>query len=479
MSSDEVKVKFVADTTGLQNATVPSQIPAAGSGAGGNKNAQPPGGGGAGGSGGGSSGTGGNQNNNNRRAAFPWEKNWNDEFSRDMSAQFAEMLSGANLLNLAFDGVTATAKKFVEVLKLGEQYAQKIEKASRITGLTTTEIQKYGYAAQMTGVSFDTFTNAMANANKELGKLNLYGGTGVVALSRLQINIDGVKNHSVNAIDVLKKMADAYKKHAETAEMAALGNQLFGGSFKDMIPMLRQGSREIERMAEMGPKVGVNEISAASQSSKVMTGFWETVGATQAARSSGYMATESLTARKISEQVGSGKMTADESVEKLMNPADRNQKETFQSKAMYWIDFIARRGRSRATQYGYDKPIDTVGIKGAGEDTNTVRERFISMRGGKLEKLSDTDKSIVEAFDKKIAEEGKMNLQSGIFQAASKMQQVGGGDVLSAISRVDFAEQTSNNTLRTAEAVEKIANSQPGGGGNTPPPPDTNGPVAK
>jgi hypothetical protein len=59
------------------------------------------------------------------------------------------------------------------------------------------------------------------------------------------------------------------------------------------------------------------------------------------------------------------------------------------------------------------------------------------------------------------------------------MQQVGGGDVLSAISRVDFAQQTADNTARTAAAVEKIANSQPGGSDNTPPPADTNGPVAK
>lgn len=462
MSSDEVKVKFVADTTGLQNATVPSQIPASSGGAG-------------------PKGTPGNasQSPNPNRASFPWEKGWNKEFGNDVTAQFANMLSGINMVGMAWDGATMMAEKYVQVLKLGEEYARKVEQASRITGLTTTEIQQYGYAAQMTGVSFETFTSAMANANKELGKLALYGGTSVVALARLQINVDGVKNHTVGALDVLKKMADAYKKHAETAEMAALGNQMFGGSFKDMIPMLRQGSKEIEKMAEMAPKLNVNQVSAAAQSSRVMTGFWETVGGQQAARSSGYMKTESYTAKKISEKVAKGEMTPDESVEKLMNPANRSQENTFKSRFAYYIDLIASRGRRRNKEFGYDEPIETVGIKGAGEDTKTVRERFIEMRGGKLEKLSDADKKIVESFDNKIKEEGKMNLQSGVFQAASKMQQMGGGDVLSAISRVDFAQQTADNTARTASAVEKIANGQPGGSTNTPPPPDTNGPVAK
>jgi len=121
------------------------------------------------------------------------------------------------------------------------------------------------------------------------------------------------------------------------------------------------------------------------------------------------------------------------------------------------------------------------GTRGAGETTNDVISKYEQVYGKDKEKMGETPRAVYEELLKVRDEElkNKPELQSGVFQAASKMQQVGGGDVLSAISRVDFAQQTADNTARTAEAVEKIANSQPGGGNNTPPPADTNGPVAK
>jgi hypothetical protein len=380
---------------------------------------------------------------------------------------------------------------YVDAIKGGIEYAQKIEKVSRISGLSVEEVQKYGYAAKMSGVDFDTFANAMANANKELGKLALYGGTSIVALSRLGINVDNVKNHSVGAIDVLKKMADAYKKHAETAEMAALGNQLFGGSFKDMIPMLRNGSAEIERLAEQAPNVNAQTISASAAAGRAFTGIKETATAKMAEDLVGYTRSEEYTAKGLSKGVESGDVSAKDAVEKLLKPANRGSEKTLLSSSARLGEYAQMLNPATLQVLGVKKLLGVdessltanatagEGIRGAGEDTRTVRERFINMRGGKLENLSDTDKSIVSAFDEKIKEEGKMNLQGGVFQAASKMQQVGGGDVLSAISRVDFAQQTADNTARTAEAVEKIANSQPGGSTNTPPPADTNGPVAK
>jgi hypothetical protein len=343
----------------------------------------------------------------------------------------------------------------------------------------------------MSGVDFDTFANSMSNANKELGKISLYGGTSVVALSRLGINVDSVKNHSVGAIDVLKKMADAYKNHAETAEMAALGNQMFGGTFKDMIPMLRNGSAEIERLAANAPIVNAQTVSASAAFGRSMTQIVETGGARAAEAASGYTSTEVGTSKQLSDSVKGGQMTPEQARDALLNPANRGANRTIGNVAMYganaasfgtnfmsgnlsgmWQNVVgAVAGVGAKAEKGE-------GIRGAGEDTKTVRERFINLRGGK-DRLSEDDKKIVASFDQKIKDEGKMNLQNGVFQAASKMQQVGGGDVLSAISRVDFQEQTADNTARTAAAVEKIANSQPGGGNNTPPPADTNGPVAK
>ena len=493
MSSDEVKVKFVADTKGLEN--VPLPTPKAGTTPTPTPGTTPtptpgqtppprpptpppipptptPPGGGGGGRGRG-------------RAALPWEAGWSKEAAFDITSGLADALSGVNLLAKSWEVAKFAAEKYVEIVKGGIEYAQKIEKVSRVSGLSVEEVQKYGYAAQMSGVNFDTFANSMANANKELGKLSLYGGTSVVALSRLGINVDSVKNHSVGAIDVLKKMADAYKKHAETAEMAALGNQLFGGSFKDMIPMLRNGSAEIERLASMAPLVNSQTVSASAAFGRSTTQIVEATGARAAEAASGYSSTERGTSQTASAAVKSGEMTPEQARDALLNPANRSASRTIENTATYAgaAATIPMKVMSGDLGGAFQNAMGLLmgtgaeakkgeGIRGAGEDTRTVRDRFIAMRGGNKEKLSEEDKKIVASFDEKIKEEGKMNLQSGVFQAASKMQQVGGGDVLSAISRVDLQE-------KMADSMDKLITNNPFGGGKTPPPADTNGPVAK
>ena len=87
---------------------------------------------------------------------------------------------------------------------------------------------------------------------------------------------------------------------------------------------------------------------------------------------------------------------------------------------------------------------------------------------------------LIECFE--IAEEKKNkkpNFNTGIFQAASSLQAVGGGDVLSAIQRINPLEEIRDATVRTAVATETIAAGSGGGGNNTPPPADTNGAVSK
>jgi hypothetical protein len=464
MSSDEVKVKFVADTTGLQGVNVPNTIPAAGGGSSGNSagTTPPAGGGGAGGSGGGGSGngkqTGGGKPPDRGRAAFPWEKGWGAEFQQDLAGQAAGMLSGINLLNTAVN-------LGVEGLKHGIDRAEQIQKASRITGLSTEEVQRFGYAAKMSGVSFDEFVQSVANGNKAMGKMSLEGGVNVVAMRRLGISIEGVRNHSVQSTDVLMKMADAYKKHAETSEMAALGNQLFGDSFKNMIPLLRQGSEGIKAMKDQAPVVSGISVSAAADAGKTGAGIWDWITTNAAARLTGFAQKDE---GKISLAGMGANGDAKNTVDQLLKGADRSAGSVFRQWALPGIGYETVSGVGN----------QNYGVRGIGEQTKDVRNKVAEQFGDPKE-WSDTQKSIIAEFDKRIAGEGTMSLQTGMFQAASTMQKMGGGDVLSAISRVDFAQETAENTRRTAEALEGAIDLSALNGYKVGKPVDTNGPVAK
>jgi hypothetical protein len=185
MSSDEVKVKFVADTTGLNSAQVPNSIPATPGGspnptptpgptppAPGGKSPIPPAPGPfpptpapipappapiptppAPGPGPGPTPPPQPPRPPNPPSpptpqptppppprppppppALPWQKGWGQEFQTDLRQKAGEMLSGFNLLSMAIDfGVKAV----MDGIKRGEE----IQKASRMTGLSTKEVQ--------------------------------------------------------------------------------------------------------------------------------------------------------------------------------------------------------------------------------------------------------------------------------------------------------------------------------------------------
>lgn len=370
------------------------------------------------------------------------------------------MLSGINVLQQVINiGVKGT--------KEGIEYAQKIQAAARITDLSVEQVQKYGYAAKMSGVEFDTFVNAIANGNKAMGKMALEGGNGIVAMRRLGISIEGVRDHSVSSLDVILKMADAYQKHAETADMARLGNELYGDSFKQMIPMLRQGRAEIEKVANNAPVLSTTTVSGVAAAGRMATNtgktFWSNF---------------------VESVVGFGKNDVG-NIQDMGQPhgghsgySPKKRAETLLGKKDESISRFLLNAIGGFKSVNIDS--GAYGIRGVGETTSDVIAKYEQVFGKDKEKMAEQPRAVYEELLKVREEElkNKPNLQSGIFQAASTMQQVGGGDVLSAISRVDFAQQTMDNTRRTADAVERLANGA-GGTDNTPAPVDTNGPVAK
>jgi len=346
------------------------------------------------------------------------------------------MLSGFNLLSMAIDfGVKAV----MDGIKRGEE----IQKASRMTGLSTKEVQELGYAAKMSGVSFSEFVQSITAGNKALGKMALEGGGSIVALRRLGVSIEGIRAGSVKSSDVLLKMADAYKKNAETAEMAALGAELFGDSFKTMIPMLRQGREGIEAYKNAAPVVSGTAVSAAADAGKVGGGVWDFLTTHAAAAISGFGGKDILKI-KAAEMGANG--DSKKTVDQLLKGADRS-----------WTGVLSK--WASATLPGYSELTGAAdpryGVRGLGETTQDVRNK-VAEQFGDEKNWTERQKGIIKEFDDRIKAEGNMDLQKGIFQTASTMQQMGGGDILSSISRVDSLDAIKNATERSANALEEM-----------------------
>lgn len=123
-----------------------------------------------------------------------------------------------------------------EILKAGDD----IQKMSDKTGIGTQEIQKLQYIAGQTGTGVEALVGAAQNLQQRLGS----GDEGTVgALRRLGLNAD-----AFNKLDTYRQMTllgESVRAIKDPTEQARTASELFGKSWKEMMPALKSGMKEL------------------------------------------------------------------------------------------------------------------------------------------------------------------------------------------------------------------------------------------
>ncbi len=140
-------------------------------------------------------------------------------------------------------------------------HADEMGKAARAAGLAVEQYSALAYAADRAGVSqqqlaasFRAFNRALAEAQRGEGQAGLFRALGV--------SLEG------DAIDVLKRVADALARVPDGAQRAEAAMRLFGRAGTELLPMLEGGAAEIEAMMSRAAELGVvisSETAAAAE----------------------------------------------------------------------------------------------------------------------------------------------------------------------------------------------------------------------
>jgi hypothetical protein len=327
-------------------------------------------------------------------------------------------------------------------------YAVKVKQASLRTGVSVEGIQKFTNAAKQQGLEFEDAAAILIEGNKKLGESMIRGGGVQMGLNRLGVSIEQIKNKSVSVTEVMMKLADMYQQTGDQVRMAQLGTQVFGESFTKMIPLLKQGREAITAMGDASIVMSKQEIDSAAENKRTI----------EVAKKLSISAGTSLagTLSEIFVRATKVNYLADEN-----NPLSedmRYSKSDVKAAKMYLGSFIQE---GETVEEFYKREIEQYK-----KDKSTGR----GMPG-----IGMTDKQRVEEFDKynifrtqvinglaemvdRINKRPKMpGFQDNMLANASTLQQMGGGDVLTAISRTPM-QVVQDNTQRTAEAVERIDN---------------------
>jgi hypothetical protein len=222
------------------------------------------------------------------------------------------------------------------------------------------------------------------------------------------IGMDEVANGTFNHQKAMMALADAYAAGTDEATLLYYGTKMFGDSFKDLLPIIKAGSRAVEDAARTYYKSGDDETSAAGR----LADFIANLG-----RSAKNMFIDLVGGfHSIMEDLA-------QALDNFLDPSFWNPFENLEDKVKRMIRNSPK-----------------------GMTNDELRKRVLNF-------FPESERAeAAKEIDKQLKGNGKVLSPFGMSEAgaASQMQQMGGGDIFGAVAFTPL-ERIATATEATAE----------------------------
>lgn len=133
--------------------------------------------------------------------------------------------------------------------------ADEIDKLSERTGINREELQRWKYAAGQSGADIGKLEVGMKKLSGVMDDAANGNEKAVEGFNKLGISMDDLKNKSQEQIfeETMAALADM----EEGAERNALGNDLLGKSYTEMLPLLNEGSDGMQALKDRADELGI------------------------------------------------------------------------------------------------------------------------------------------------------------------------------------------------------------------------------
>lgn len=135
--------------------------------------------------------------------------------------------------------------------------AEELQNQASAVGLTTGELQKFGFAARVVGLDSDRFTQVMSILTDEMQKTADAADPAATALGKLGISVTDGAGGLRNAGDVLKDVANRIAGLGDGTEKTSAVIDLFGRRIgAKLIPFLNLGATGLQNLGNEGVRLG-------------------------------------------------------------------------------------------------------------------------------------------------------------------------------------------------------------------------------
>lgn len=142
----------------------------------------------------------------------------------------------------AVAGFTALAAS----LQITINSLDELSKSAQKIGTTTEELSKLAYAGDLADVSLETLTSTLGKLTKAQAEALDEGSKTAQIFDALGVSVKNADGTLRASTDVLGDFAEVFKQLNGSPEAVAAGFQIFGRSFQELIPLLKDGREGIE-----------------------------------------------------------------------------------------------------------------------------------------------------------------------------------------------------------------------------------------
>lgn len=318
------------------------------------------------------------------------------------------------------------ANKFIEGFQKAVQEAKELRNLSYATDISTGELRKMAVVAEQSGISLSQFAHSVAEFNKNMGRAKIGGSELNNLLNKLGVSQEDLKSNSYDYNRALRDLAKAHRAGTDAATLAYYGNLMFGSSFEQLLPIIKKGTGDFDRSMQGIYKTSELGTSVLADTSDRWDKFWSNFK-NIAADGFAYL---TLAANSLEN-----------------------------ARPLAAATLLAKGG-----DLGKSAEVIANQIVG-GDEVKMLIGRQLAKGMSKV----DSD-----AFMKRLEE--LVRGQSGVkltplglqtAQGASSLQQMGGGDIVSAAAfspaqaTAEATQKTAENTYRTNELLQQYNNKSP------------------
>lgn len=157
-------------------------------------------------------------------------------------------------------GMVLGASKFVrayqDFIKDQIEIGTTLGRNAKMLGVTTDELQRFHLFAEQSGVSAESMDTGLRFLNKSIGEAS-YGSKRLnQTFGLLGVNIRDAEGNLRPTSEVFVELSDKFAGMKSEAQKTALAMRLFGRSGASLLPILDQGSEELQKTIELVQELG-------------------------------------------------------------------------------------------------------------------------------------------------------------------------------------------------------------------------------